>query len=256
MQTASKDTINPTINPTACVLVIGNELLSGQTQDENVLYLAKGLYEKGIDLVEVRFLRDVSDEIEAAVLEAHHRYSYIFTTGGIGPTHDDITVASIAKAFARPLGCALEAYHRMLQRHPNPQAPEALARMSVIPCGATLIPNTVSSAPGLHLHNVYIFAGVPRIMRAMFDTVAPSLKGGRPRHCREVIVQVVEALLAHDLESLQKAYPRTEIGSYPFGSDAKSYGVRVVIKGFVEEDVLTVEQRVQGLARSFEGAAK
>tara|TARA_A100000171_G_C2135123_1_gene149619 strand:- start:439 stop:1206 length:768 start_codon:yes stop_codon:yes gene_type:complete len=239
-------------NLSACILVIGNELLSGQIRDENLHYLSKQLHEMGIHLQEARFIQDVTTDIVEAVREAHRRYDYVFTTGGIGPTHDDITAASIAQAFRVPLVCSVEAYQKMTRKYPDSKASEALARMSLVPQGAHLIHNTVSAAPGFQVKNVFVLAGVPEIMRAMFEECSKKLQKGTVPFCREVIVNIVEGLLAKDLETLQKHYQSTEIGSYPFKPAPTSHAVRVVIKGFVEEDVLAVADRVIALSQQHE----
>lgn len=239
-------------NPTACVLIIGNELLSGQIRDENLPFLAARLHERGIDLIEVRFIRDQPEAIVQALRDVHPLYTYIFTTGGIGPTHDDITASSIATAFHKPLVCSIEAYRRMRQKYPHSKAPHALARMSMVPEGASLIINPLSAAPGFKLYNIHVLAGVPNIMRAMFEELAPSLIGGRARHCQEIIINTVEGLLSQGLEGLQEQYKETEIGSYPIWSDHSSHQVRVVIKGFEEKDVRAVAQKITALAHVLE----
>lgn len=241
-------------NPTACVLIIGNELLSGQIRDENLPYLSKRLEERGIDLVEARFIQDNIEAIVSTIRAVQPLFNYIFTTGGIGPTHDDITALCVAKAFDKPLVCSLEAYENMRQKYPHSKALDALARMSLIPSGASLIFNRLSAAPGFSVNNVYVLAGVPSIMRAMFEEIEPSLKGGQAPYCREVLIHVVEGIIAKDLERLQNGYIRTEIGSYPQWHEETGHRVNVVVKGYYEADVLEVEKKLLSLAKDYESA--
>ncbi len=236
-----KETIN------AGILIIGNEILSGQVQDVNLSFMAARLQEMGIRLKEARVVADVEDEIVTAVRTLSSQMDYVFTTGGIGPTHDDITAACMAKAFERPLVCSLEALRRLYERYPSPRAPEALTRMTVMPAGATLIDNTVSAAPGFQIENVYVMAGIPAIMQAMFTNLMPTLRKGPRLHSREVVGAVIEGVIAQDLEDLDKAYPHVEIGSYPYWISETNHGVRIVIKGITENEVTSVENAVMAL---------
>lgn len=239
-------------NPTACLLIIGNELLSGQVRDENLTYLASRLQAKGIDLTQARFIPDEANTIITTIRELKPLYTYLFTTGGIGPTHDDITSSCVAQAFDEPLVCSIEAYRNMTHKYPNSKATEALARMSLIPRGASLIFNRLSAAPGFCLENVYVLAGVPNIMQAMFEEVEPTLQGGQPPFSCEVLIHVVEGLIAKELETLQNTYTRTEIGSYPLWGHGVSRQVRIIVKSFYEEDMKEVEARLKTLAATFE----
>ncbi len=173
-------------NPTACLLVIGNEVLSGRTQDANIKFLATRLGEIGIPLREVRVIPDVPATIIGTVNEVRARFDHVFTTGGIGPTHDDITSECIAAAFGVPWEPHPEAWARM-ERHYKPgEFNAARQRMATMPRGATLIDNAISIAPGFTIGNVHVMAGVPRIMQSMFDALAPSLAGGPPIVSRAV----------------------------------------------------------------------
>lgn len=230
--------------PTAAVLIIGNEILSGQVQDANLVYIATRLGELGIRLKETRMVEDVEEDIIDAVLALCARYTHVFTTGGIGPTHDDITAVTMAKAFGRPLCCSLEALDRLKARYPNPQAPEALTRMTVMPAGAALIDNTVSAAPGFQLENVFVMAGIPSIAKAMFEAAVPRLSSGPARYVREVVGEVVEGAIAQGLEDLDTAYPGIEIGSYPYWYSETNHGVRVIIKGLRLDEVEAVEAKI------------
>jgi len=215
---------------TAAVLIIGNEILSGRTRDVNLAYLAAGLTEIGIRLREARVVADIEADIVHAVNECRARYDYVFTTGGIGPTHDDITAACVAKAFALPLIRNPEAV-ALLERHYEPgMLNEARLRMANTPEGATLIDNPVSAAPGFQIGNVFVLAGVPAIMQAMFDGLKSRLAGGAPVLSRTVSAFVGEGTIALGLGELQQRYTDLDIGSYPFYRHGK-YGASFVLRG-------------------------
>ena len=175
---------------TACVLIIGNEILSGRVQDENVAFLAKGLGEAGIVLREARVIPDVPDTIVAVVNELRAKYDYVFTTGGIGPTHDDITSECVARAFGLPLTVHPEAHRQFLSYYAPGELNEARLRMAKTPEGATLVPNPISRAPGFRIGNVYVMAGVPQIMQATFHELSHNLKGGAKVLSRSVSLAV------------------------------------------------------------------
>lgn len=204
--------------PTAAVLLIGDEILSGRTKDKNLGFIADYMTALGIDLKEARVVPDVEDEIVAALNALRHRYSYVFTTGGIGPTHDDITADAVARAFGVPIGHdpkaveILLAYFKEMGREPN----EARMRMARVPEGAVLIDNPVSKAPGFQMGNVFVMAGVPKIMNAMMDNVAGRLTRGVPMQSRTVELRGGEGDAAKPLGEIQKAFPGVVIGSYPF----------------------------------------
>ncbi|MBC8036764.1 MAG: competence/damage-inducible protein A [Rhizobiales bacterium] len=206
--------------PTAAVLLIGDEILSGRTKDSNLGYIADYLTVLGIDLKEARAVPDIEAEIASAVNALRARYTYVFTTGGIGPTHDDITADSVAKAFGVPIGHdpkaveILSAYFKGIDREPN----EARMRMARIPKGAILIENPVSLAPGFQMENVFVMAGVPKIMQAMMDVIAPRLTKGVPMQSRGVEFLGGEGDIAIPLAEIQNRYPTVAIGSYPFQS--------------------------------------
>lgn len=200
---------------TAALAIIGNEILSGRTQDKNLSHLALKLNEAGIQLREARVVPDIEDEIVAAVNALRARYDYVFTTGGIGPTHDDITTASVAKAFGVQPYRHPEA-EAALRAHYEPGAVnEARLKMAEVPQGATLIPNKVSTAPGFVIGNVYVMAGIPNIMQAMLEATIPLLKGGDSVETLTVTTNLLEGALAADLTAIQNRYPDVEIGSYP-----------------------------------------
>lgn len=215
---------------TACVLVIGNEVLSGRTQDANIGYLATELTGLGIHLAECRIIPDVEDEIVAAVNHCRAKYDYVFTTGGIGSTHDDITAKSVARAFGLEFGMHPVA-EPLLRAHYGERANDARMRMAMTPKGAELIDNPVSVAPGFKVENVYVFAGVPLIARAMFDGVRASLKGGRVMTSRTIsTTDLSEGMLADELSAVQDKHPDVEIGSYPF-LKLGGFGVNLVVRG-------------------------
>lgn len=218
-------------NPTACLLIIGNEVLSGRTQDINVRFLATGLGEIGIVVREVRVIPDVREVIVTTLNEVRARFDHIFTTGGIGPTHDDITSECVAEAFGVPWEPHPEAWARM-ERHYKPgEFNPARQRMATMPRGAELIDNSESLAPGFTIGNVHVMAGVPRIMQAMFRWLAPRLTGG-PRIVQQAVhaVGLPEGRLAEGLTALQQAQAGVDLGSYPYYR-ASGNGVAIVAKG-------------------------
>lgn len=215
---------------TAALLVIGEEILSGRTRDENISYVAAYLTRVGIALREVRVVADQETEIVAAVNELRHRFSYVFTTGGIGPTHDDVTTDAIAKAFEVEVAVHDEAVAAMRRQYRDNDLTPARLRMARIPNGAKLIHNAISRAPGFMLENVIVMAGVPRIMQVMLDEVMPRLAKGRPMQTRSVRVDVPEGDVAAPLAALQLAHPDVQIGSYPFFQQDR-LGTYVVLRG-------------------------
>jgi molybdenum cofactor synthesis domain-containing protein len=200
---------------TAAILVIGDEILSGRTKDKNIGYIAEYLTNIGVDLREVRVVPDLEEEIVAAVNALRSRYTHVFTTGGIGPTHDDITADSVAMAFGAPIDVDERAVKLLLERIPKADLNEARLRMARIPEGAELIENSVSKAPGLSLGNVHVMAGVPTIMQAMLDAVTPRLKTGKKVHSRSVPANAKEGDVAPPLAEMQKRFPDVSMGSYP-----------------------------------------
>jgi molybdenum cofactor synthesis domain-containing protein len=207
-----------THSPTAAVLLIGNEVLSGRTKDKNLGFIADYLSALGIDLLEARVVADDEADIVAAVNALRARYTYVFTTGGIGPTHDDITADCIAKAFGVGISHNPEAmeillaYFKEMGREPN----EARLRMARIPDGGTLIINPVSKAPGFRIGNVFVMAGVPKIMQAMMDSLAPQLNRGVLVEARTIIYLGGEGDIAKPLKDIQERHANVTIGSYPF----------------------------------------
>jgi molybdenum cofactor synthesis domain-containing protein len=215
---------------TACVLIIGNEILSGRTQDENLGFLARGLNEAGIRLREARVIPDVADVIVTTVNEARRRFDYVFTTGGIGPTHDDITAQCMAEAFGVPLILHPDAKHLLETHYPPGQLNQARLRMAMVPQGALLLPNPISRAPGFQIGNVFVLPGVPNIMQGIFEQLKYRLAGGDKVLSRSLSCRLGEGALAKDLSALQDRWPDVEIGSYPYFRRG-DFGVTLVLRG-------------------------
>ncbi len=218
--------------PTAAMLVIGDEILSGRTRDANMHYLAGELTNHGIALREVRIVADVTADIVAAARALSERWDVVFTSGGIGPTHDDITADAIAEAFGAAIGVREDA-RALLQTHYDAKGIElnaARLRMARIPDGAQLIDNPVSAAPGFSLGNVHVMAGVPSVFRAMVASVMPTLTGGPPMLSQSLEVHRPEGEVAEPLGALAERYPDLSVGCYPTFKDGV-YGATVVIRG-------------------------
>ena len=230
---------------TAALLVIGEEILSGRTQDANTAHIAAYLTRVGIALREVRVVADDVAEIAAAINELRRRYTYVFTTGGIGPTHDDVTTDAVGQAFGVEVGVRDDAVASMREHYGEEALSPARLRMARIPKDAELIRNSVSRAPGYMLENVIVMAGVPRIMQVMLDEVMPRLVKGRPLRAHSIRLDVAEGDLAPPLAALQRAHPDVQIGSYPF-FEADRKGTHVVLRA---ADDAALEAALQGLRR-------
>jgi molybdenum cofactor synthesis domain-containing protein len=218
-------------NPTAAILIIGNEILSGRTQDININFLAKRLAARGITLSEVRVVPDIPVRIIGAVNELRAAYAMLFTTGGIGPTHDDITSECVAEAFGVPWEVHAETFAAMEAYMGRENFNAARQRMATMPRGAVPIPNAVSLAPGFTIGNVHVMAGVPRIMQSMYDALEPSLPAGVPIAMRAVYgMGVMEGAIAAGLSAIQDRFIDVDLGSYPFRREG-SGGVAIVAKG-------------------------
>ncbi|MGJ8622099.1 MAG: competence/damage-inducible protein A [Yoonia sp.] len=219
-------------NPTAAMLVIGDEILSGRTRDANMHYLAGQLTARGIDLKEVRVVSDDADAIVAAVKALSAGFDHVFTSGGIGPTHDDITADCIAAAFGDTIDVRDDA-RALLQAHYDRSGQdlnEARLRMARIPSRACLIDNPVSTAPGFSIENVHVMAGVPSVFQAMVASTLPSLTGGAPLLSRTLRVMRGEGDIAGPLGEFAAKYPALSVGSYPFQKDGV-YGANLVVRG-------------------------
>jgi molybdenum cofactor synthesis domain-containing protein len=222
---------------TAALVVIGDEILSGRTQDKNIAQVAGWLQVQGIRLVEVRVVPDVEDAIAGAVNALRAAHDYLFTTGGIGPTHDDITVDAIAKAFDVPVVVHPEA-RRILEAYYATRGgiTDARLRMARVPQGADLIPNRMSGAPGIKIGNVHIMAGVPHICAQMLDALTGTLEGGAPLISETIGCWVAESEVADLLREVEKAHPQCQIGSYPFFREGK-VGANFVIRSTDAEEL-------------------
>lgn len=235
---------------TAAVLVIGDEILSGRTKDKNIGHVAERLTEVGVDLKEVRVVPDEEPEIVAAVNALRARYDYVFTTGGIGPTHDDITADAIAKAFGVSIDVDPRARAMLLEYIAEKDLNEARLRMARIPEGADLVVNSVSKAPGFRLGNVYVMAGVPRIMHAMLEAILPELRKGAPMLSRTVLANAKEGDIAAPLGEIAKRYPKAIIGSYPFLDEAGRPNTNLVVRA---RDAALLEQVADEVAAMVAG---
>lgn len=221
---------------TAAILIIGDEILSGRTKDKNINTLALWLGTLAIYVREARIVGDRAEAIVAAVNALRAAHDYVFTSGGIGPTHDDITADSIAAAFGRPIGYHPDAY-ALLEAHYAPdQFNEARKRMARIPDGASLIANPVSRAPGFRIENVFVLPGVPMILEAMLPGLEPELAGGPRVHVRTVTAPVMEGEIAETLRTIAERRPTISLGSYPFFRQGL-FGVSVVAKGTDDGEV-------------------
>lgn len=219
------------VTVTAALLVIGDEILTGRTKDKNIGYIAEYLTAIGIDLREVRVVPDVEEEIVSAVNALRRRYTYLFTTGGIGPTHDDITADSIAKAFGVGIGHDPRAVAMLKERYQPHELNEARMRMARIPEGADLIDNPISKAPGFRIGNVFVMAGVPSIMQSMLDNIAPTLKTGARMIVETIEAEgVAEGIYAEGLAAIATSHEGVSIGSYPSFS-ASGFRNQIVVRG-------------------------
>jgi molybdenum cofactor synthesis domain-containing protein len=203
---------------TAGLLVIGDEILSGRTKDKNIGYIAEYLTNIGIDLSEVRVVPDVEGEIVDALNALRRRYTYVFTTGGIGPTHDDITADAVAKAFGVPVDYDERIVSLMRERFTNADLNEARMRMARVPRGAGLVANAVSKVPGFWIGNVIVMAGVPQIMHSMLDAAVPQLKTGRKMLSETIHAGLREGDIGTPLAEIARAHKDVMIGSYPFSN--------------------------------------
>ena len=229
---------------TASVLIIGNEILSGRTQDVNLNHIAKVLGEQGVRVREARVVPDVVDVIVDAVNDARARFDYVFTTGGIGPTHDDITADCIAKAFDVPLVVS-EAIAERIRGRPAPEDVMASRlRMARIPRGAELIDNPTGGPQGFRMANVFVMAGIPAVMQAMLSTVA--VQGGAVVRSRSVTAYLGESQVATGLTRIQTRYPEVDLGSYPFTRDGR-YGTTLVMRGTNPDDLAAMLDDVRQL---------
>ena len=238
------------MTPTACLLIIGNEILSGRTQDANIRFIATGLAQAGISLEEVRVIPDRARRIIDTVVTCRAQFDHVFTTGGIGPTHDDITAACVAEAVGVPLEIHAETYEKLEAYLGKEKFNKARQRMAWLPRGAIPIENSVSIAPGFTIANVHVMAGVPAIMQSMFNALIPTLKGGAPLCSVSWHADLREGTLAEGLELIQHDFPELDLGSYPFERPDGRKGVSLVAKGYEQDKVAEAGARIYALIDS------
>jgi len=218
---------------TAGIIVIGDEILSGRTQDSNSNFIAKNLLKNGIKLEEVIVIKDDKNTIIDRVINYSDKYSYVFTTGGIGPTHDDITAISIAEAFGLKFEINQDAYNILNNYYPKGEFNNSRQRMAMMPIGSELILNPMTAAPGFKIKNVYVLPGVPEIMQIMFIELIKRLKKGKPKLVKTINTNLYESKIAIFLKEIQDKYKDSSIGSYPyFNLAAKTGGVNIVVSSW------------------------
>jgi len=231
---------NPVVR--ACMIIIGNEILSGRTQDSNLSYLARELNELGVVMAEARVIPDIEQVIVDTINECRAQFDYVFTTGGIGPTHDDITADCIALAFGVELYLHPQAEEIIRRRQVPENVMTSRLRMARVPVGGELIDNPTGGPPGFSIGNVFAMAGVPMVMQAMTTTLGSKINGGKPVRSRSIGAYLSEGQIAQSLSDIQDRYPDIELGSYPFYRD-DGFGVNLVMRGTEVEqlDIMKTE---------------
>jgi molybdenum cofactor synthesis domain-containing protein len=245
---------------TAGIIIIGDEILSGRTKDININWIATELNNIGVRLIEARIISDDSETIIETVKTFTKKFTYVFSCGGIGPTHDDITTESVASAFNQKLVKDPEAMRRLKIHYEgtNIEFNEARQKMAIIPTNSILIDNPVSAAPGYKIENLFVFAGVPKIMQGMFSTILYDLVGGIKLKSKTVSSNVGEGLIAKDLEQIEKKFKTVKIGSYPYFKPG-NFGTSIVLRSEYEsllnqasQDVLSVIIKLGGIGKIVE----
>ena len=237
---------------TAGIIIIGNEILSGQTQEKNANFIAKKLFDHGIDLHEVLVIPDIEETIIRVTKDFSKRFTYVFTTGGIGPTHDDITAMSISKAFDKEHVLHPQAQEMLIHKYGEDELNDSRARMAMMPEGAELILNDISIAPGFRIENVFVFAGIPSIMQSMMVNAMEKLQPGHKRSKQLIYCKIVEGKIAPGLREIQDQFPQIDIGSYPHWPDGKPDGVKIAVSGRDSEAVDAVSLQIMNLCKSFD----
>ena len=235
----------------ASLIIIGNEILSGRTQDKNLSYLANWLNEIGIQLAEVRVIRDEEEIVVETVNYLRSTYDYVFTTGGIGPTHDDITSFCIAKAFGVELEINSGALGILKEYYKDGELTDARMKMTKMPVGSELIENPVSRAPGFKMDNVFVLAGIPSIMQGMLEGARKHLTVGEVVKSKSIDVFTPESNVADALTDLQDKYSEVEIGSYPFNKDNR-FGTSVVMRSSDETKLKNCESELKELMKNYD----
>ena len=240
---------------TACLIIIGNEILSGRTQDKNLAYIAEKLNGVGVRLMEVRVIPDIEDTIVATVNACRPQFDYIFTTGGIGPTHDDITAAAIARAFGVKLIRHPEAVRLLEESYATRDVPlnEARLKMADIPETGTLIRNLATAAPGFKIGNVHVMAGVPRIMQSMLEQILPELKGSARMVSASITTNLPEGTIAEGLTAIQQRFTEVEIGSYPQFVEGGGYSTTLVSRAYAQAQADAATDAIAELIRELGG---
>ena len=228
----------------AIIILIGNEILSGRTQDANVVFLSKWFNELGVRVEEVRVILDEQEVIIKCIKEVRANFKYVFTTGGIGPTHDDITSRSIAKTFNLPYGYNKEAYDILEKYYKPGEFNDGRKKMAKMPDKASLIYNPSSGAPGFIVENVYCLPGVPSILKSMVDGIKNKIKGGKKILSETISVNTVESEIAKPLEDVQNNFSNVEIGSYPFFRSGK-VGVSIVMRSTEKKQIEDCAKQIQ-----------
>ena len=236
---------------TSAILIIGNEILSGRTVDKNTSFIAKWLGELGISVEEVRVVPDKEDAIIASLNELRTKYQYVFTTGGIGPTHDDITSESVAKAFGRKYDYNKEAYAILEKYYAKSDFNEGRKKMARMPEGATLIYNENGSAPAFSVENVFVLPGIPSYVEAMIPQLKKVLVSGKKIISTSYDAKVRESSIAVELEKIQNKYPEVDIGSYPY-SNKDTFGTVLVIRSIDEIKIMECKFEIEKLVKIFE----
>ena len=232
----------------AGIIIIGDEVLSGRTKDINSNFIAKKLIESGIQLEEIKVIRDDIDIIKTNIIEFHKKYTYVFTTGGIGPTHDDLTSESIALAFNQKYCFHDEAYKILEGYYPKGEFNDGRKKMAKMPENAKLIPNPLTVAPGFIIKNVYVLPGVPEIMQKMFINLLENIKKGPPKKTLTININLYESTIAAELEKIQKSFPECSIGSYPFFNYVtKKGGVNIVISSWTLTNLDEIRENIQNM---------
>ena len=244
--------MKPSAPPAACLIIIGDEILSGRTQDENLVIIGQRCDAWGLDLNEVRVIPDDEEAIIKTLNACRAIFSYVFTTGGIGPTHDDITAATVAKAFGVELASNSAAVAALSRYYEADQLTEARLKMTQVPAGASLIDNPISGAPGFQLDNVFVLPGVPMILEAMLDGIADRLAGGAPILTASVATNLTESVVAPDLGALQRLYPDVAMGSYPYFKGGK-LGLNLVLRARDEARMQDAARRLRELIVNLNG---
>ena len=230
---------------TAGIIIIGNEILSGRTKDSNSNFIAKELVKIGIKLSEIRFIPDEIQSIKKNIIDFHNKFTYVFTTGGIGPTHDDITSESIASAFKKKY-ITDQRILKILKEYYNKEGlNEGRKKMARVPEGCELILNPLTAAPGFKIYNIYVLPGVPVIMKKMFKSLIKSLKKGKSKNIKTIKTNLFESVIAPKLSKIQKKYKFYEIGSYPYYNFKKKRGgVNIVISSWKKDDLSLVNDEI------------